>query len=139
VDKALSQCSLPYCAIARDAIRREYSWAGAATPTQRRTIQPQESPRKDSDVSNATSLLGNSATAVRETGRAPRRQSFITFIATWLADLTRRLGIHLFLASDEEANWRGWQTIATWGGLGRHYRDARFGSLEPTPDPRGRR
>ena len=121
-DQALFQRSLPYCASARDAIRREYSWAGAATPAQRSTTQPQESPRKDSDLLNATALLGISATAAASLRPSPRTRP----IAAWLADIARRIGTRLFLACDEEANWRGWQTTVLSGGLARRYRDVRF-------------
>jgi hypothetical protein len=139
VDKALSQRSLPYCTIARDAIRLEYSWAGAATPTQRNTIQPQESLRKDSDMFHATPVLGISPSAAWKTGHALRRQSLITFIAAWVAYITRRLGIRLFLSCDEEASWHGWQTIVLRGGLARVYRDVRFGPPEPILDAGGGR
>jgi hypothetical protein len=31
------------------------------------------------------------------------------------------------MSGDEEAYWRGWQITTFQGGLGRGYRDARFG------------
>jgi len=51
--------------------------------------------------------------------------------AGWLADVTRRIGERLFMACDEEANWRGWEITALAGGLGRRYRDSRFDCLHP--------
>ena len=48
-----------------------------------------------------------------------------------MAEIARRIGICLYLTCDEEANWRGWQTIALSGGLGRGYRDPRFDLAKP--------
>jgi hypothetical protein len=74
-------------------------------------------------VSNATSLLGNCATATSSPGQSSRTQSRI---AAWAADIIRRTGTRLFLTCDEEANWRDWQITVLSGGLARRYRDARF-------------
>ena len=46
----------------------------------------------------------------------------------WLAYFLRRLGDRWFAANDAEAHWRQWQITKTSGGLGRRYRDARFGT-----------
>jgi hypothetical protein len=36
------------------------------------------------------------------------------------------MGTRLFMSADEEAQWRNWRITERWGGLARHYRDARF-------------
>jgi len=46
-----------------------------------------------------------------------------------LKDIPRRVGELLFMSTDEEAHWRGWQITRTYGGLGRVYRDPRFDTL----------
>jgi hypothetical protein len=50
-------------------------------------------------------------------------------MVSWLAAIPRRLGDRLFAMNDNEAYWRGWQINAVHGGLGRRYRDPRFGTL----------
>jgi hypothetical protein len=45
-----------------------------------------------------------------------------------LAAIPWRLGDRLFFMNDTEAYWRGWQITKTQGGLGRRYRDLRFGT-----------
>lgn len=35
----------------------------------------------------------------------------------------------MFVMNDAEAYWRGWQITRKHGGLGRSYRDQRFGML----------
>jgi hypothetical protein len=52
-----------------------------------------------------------------------------TLAAAWLIGLPRRAGRRLFTMNDAEAGWRGWQVAENCGGLGRRYRDARFGAL----------
>ena len=47
----------------------------------------------------------------------------------WLADLPRRWGDRWFAMNDAEAGRRGWQMTRVHGGLGRRYRDPRFGAL----------
>jgi len=114
------------------------SWAGAATPTQRNTIQPQESPRKDSDVLHGTPLprkgnppwpTGNAVETI--TPWTPsfddRPRNLVAAIGAWLADVPLWIGSHLFMSGDEEACWHGWQITRLHGGLGRGYRDTRFG------------
>ena len=94
---------------------------------------------------NATPLPGNGATGTAPPGHAnrvgsalareapapeaqvPSGQSRAAMVAAWLAGIPRRLGTRLFSSVDEEANWRGWQTIRLCCGLARCYRDARFG------------
>ena len=51
----------------------------------------------------------------------------IAAIGAWLADIPQWIGTLLFTPGDEEAYWRGWQITRFHGGLGRGYRDARFG------------
>ncbi len=58
---------------------------------------------------------------------------------TWLANLPRRVGSHLFAGNDEEARWRGWQVTELAGGLARQYRDPRFDTLRCQYDPNGGR
>ena len=50
-----------------------------------------------------------------------------TLAEAWLIGLPRRTGRRLFAINDAEACWRGWQITETLGGVGRQYRDARFG------------
>ena len=47
----------------------------------------------------------------------------------WLAYVLRRWGDRWFAMNDTEAYWRGWQITKTLGGLGRRYRDVRYGTL----------
>ena len=54
-------------------------------------------------------------------------------LLSWLAYLPRRLGDELFSWNDTEAYWRGWQITRVHGGLGRRYRDPRFGTLTACP------
>ena len=49
------------------------------------------------------------------------------------AAIPRRLGARLFAMNDTEAYWRSWQITKTRGGLGRSYRDPRFGTLAECP------
>jgi hypothetical protein len=58
-------------------------------------------------------------------------------LLSWLAALPGRLGDRLFTMNDTEAYWRDWQIIKTHGGLGRRYRDPRFGLLAECPKCRG--
>ncbi len=46
----------------------------------------------------------------------------------WLIGQPRRLGNRLFAMNDAEAGWRGWQVTELAVGLGRGYRDGRFGT-----------
>jgi hypothetical protein len=56
-----------------------------------------------------------------------RPGNLITAMGAWLADLPQWFGTRLFISGDEEAYWRGWQITRLQGGLGRGYRDTRFG------------
>lgn len=58
-------------------------------------------------------------------------------LLTWLAAIPRRVGDRLFVMSDTEAYWRGWQITKTRGGLARCYRDPRFDALAECPRCRG--
>ena len=125
----------PRCAITRTAIRTtygmseygtaKYSWAGAATPTQPSASPPQEPPRKDSNVSQATPLLRDRATCMPDPATREGHSQRDTWTA-WLTEIPHRVGTRLFLACDEEAYWRGWEITPTCGGLSRSYRDSRF-------------
>jgi hypothetical protein len=46
----------------------------------------------------------------------------------WLAFFLRRRSERWFATCDAEAYWWGWQISKTLGGLGRGYRDSRFGT-----------
>jgi hypothetical protein len=59
------------------------------------------------------------------------RRGPIAVIGGWLADIPHRIGTRLFMLGDDEAYWHGWQISRLRGGLGRGYRDARFG---PSPE-----
>jgi hypothetical protein len=54
-----------------------------------------------------------------------------------LGGLPRRLWDRLFAVNDAEADWRGWETINSYGGLGRRYRDPRFDALGACPRCQG--
>jgi hypothetical protein len=56
-----------------------------------------------------------------------------TLAAAWLIGLPRRAGRRLFTMNDAEAGWQRWWVRETLGGLGRHYRDARFDALRTDP------
>ena len=58
-------------------------------------------------------------------------------LLSWLTALPRRLGDRLFALNDAEAYWRDWQITRTHGGLGRRYRDPRFGALAECPKCHG--
>lgn len=51
----------------------------------------------------------------------------------WMAYFLRRWGDRLFAMNDTEAYWRGWQITKMPGGLGRCYRDPRFGADSEEP------
>jgi hypothetical protein len=46
-------------------------------------------------------------------------------LTSWL----RRICDRVFASNDTEANWRGWEVINSYGGLGRRYRDPMFDIL----------
>jgi hypothetical protein len=119
----------------------KYSWAGAATPTQRCATHPQEPPRKDSNVSQATPLLKASATNAPDPATREGQGRQDTW-AAWLTDIPYRIGGRLFLGCDEEACWRGWEITRTRDGLARRYRDPRFDARVSSPQanpPDGKR
>jgi hypothetical protein len=51
----------------------------------------------------------------------------------WLARLLDNMGQRLFAEGDARARQRGWDVTQRHGGLGRRYRDPRFGSLVSCP------
>jgi hypothetical protein len=61
----------------------------------------------------------------------------LAVLLSWLAALPRRLGDALFAVNDAEAYWRDWQITRIQAGLGRRYRDPRFGALAECPKCRG--
>ena len=69
----------------------------------------------------------------RPTSIADAVGSASTLAAAWLIGLPRRAGRRLFAINDAEAGWHGWQVTETIDGLGRRYRDARFGALASDP------
>ena len=46
-----------------------------------------------------------------------------------------RIGAWLFASCDAEASWRGWEVHERHLGLGRRYRDPRFGQRDTWTDP----
>jgi hypothetical protein len=58
-------------------------------------------------------------------------------LADCFAGGPRRLCDQLFAVNDAEANWRGWEVINAYGGLGRRYRDPRFDMLDACPKCQG--
>jgi hypothetical protein len=68
------------------------------------------------------------AEAADQAGGDPRGAR-IRKILGWLAAFPRRWGDRWFAVNDAEADWRGWQMTRIHGGLGRRYRDPRFGAL----------
>jgi hypothetical protein len=122
-----TRISSRYCRPRRYPAAPTYSRAGAATPAQQSATQPQESPRTDSNTVHGTSLLRSSATDGPASAAPPRAaRSPVASITAWLAGIRQRIGTRLFLATDEEAHWRGWRITERRGGLARGYRDARF-------------
>jgi hypothetical protein len=80
------------------------------------------------------------------TGRSPGRRAghipdaigtVLAVLLSWLAAFPRCLGDALFAVNDAEAYWRDWQITRTQAGLGRRYRDLRFGTLAECPRCRG--
>ena len=63
--------------------------------------------------------------------------AIISETSAWLADIPRRIGARLFLETDEEAYWHGWQVTQLHGGLGRGYRDPRFEARRAPAEPEG--
>jgi hypothetical protein len=75
-------------------------------------------------------------------GQSPGRRAHILatigpVLLSWLIALPRRLGDRLFAMNDAEAYWRDWQITRTHSGLGRRYRDPRFGTLAECPKCHG--
>lgn len=70
------------------------------------------------------------AALVRKRAGSRVRDALVFVIgADWLAYRLRRWGDRWFAMNDTEAYWRGWQITKTHAGLGRRYRDTRFGTL----------
>jgi RecJ-like exonuclease len=55
----------------------------------------------------------------------------------WLAGIVEGIGDLIFMATDEEAYWRGWTIERRQAGLGRRYRDPAFDTLATCPHCRG--
>lgn len=83
------------------------------------------------------------AVAVHTRGRLSRHRirarctSILEELVDRLTGLPRQIGDRLFAANDAEANWRGWETINSYGGLGRRYRDPAFDTLGACPKCQG--
>jgi hypothetical protein len=56
-----------------------------------------------------------------------------TRLVSWLAALAEKAGTRLFADDDLTALAHGWHITRCHGGLGRRYRDPRFGALLPCP------
>jgi hypothetical protein len=50
-------------------------------------------------------------------------------LSTWLRATLLAIGEQVFATTDADAHHHGWQVTFTHGGLGRRYRDPRFGTL----------
>ena len=61
-----------------------------------------------------------------------------TRLVSWLAALAELAGTRLFARDDLTARQYGWQVTKRHGGLGRQYRDLRFGALSACPRCGGR-
>jgi hypothetical protein len=78
--------------------------------------------------------LGQAGPARRVGGRVADVAGLAAAVLlSWLAYIPRRLGDRLFSWNDTEAYWRGWQITKVHGGLGRRYRNPRFGTLTSCP------
>jgi hypothetical protein len=119
-------------------------WAGAATPTQRNTTHALDRARRASDVINISNYSSNDnppgaaqatltrpVTAAEAADHAGGRPSGgrIGRILGWLVAVPRRCGDRWFAMNDAEADRYGWQMTRIHAGLGRRYRDPRFGAL----------
>jgi hypothetical protein len=56
-----------------------------------------------------------------------------THLVRWLRKLAETAGQRLFARDDLMAAEHGWQITTRCGGLGRRYRDPRFGTLRSCP------
>jgi hypothetical protein len=56
-----------------------------------------------------------------------------TRLVSWLAALAEKAGTRLFADDDLTALAHGWHITRSHRGLGRSYRDPRFGALVPCP------
>jgi hypothetical protein len=79
----------------------------------------------------AQATLARPLTAAGVADHAGSRSSGVRIrkILEWLAAFPRRWGDRWFAVNDAEAEWRGWQMTRVHAGLGRRYRDPRFGTL----------
>jgi len=141
-------------AVIHCAIPRTHRWAGAATPTQRNTAQALDRAKRASDVINiinctskdnphllpvqvpqprppAVALVRDRSDSHPAGTRVRDRLGLAVGMALdWLAYFfLRRRGDRWFAVNDTEAHWWGWQIAKRCGGLGRRYRDIRFGTL----------
>jgi len=71
------------------------------------------------------------------TTRTNRRKIYSLLFTRLRASLLA-LGERVFATTDADAQRHGWQAISTHGGLGRRYRDPRFGTLAACTDCGGR-
>jgi len=58
-------------------------------------------------------------------------------LVSWLAARAERAGTRLFARDDVFAIEHGWQITKRHSGLGRRYRDPRFGTLRTCPECNG--
>jgi hypothetical protein len=94
---------------------------------------PSETPRADTWTFRAR--LRRALVRAARSGRAVAIGGQV--LLSWLAAIPRRLGDRLFAMNDAEAHWRNWQITRTHAGLGRRYRDPRFGTLAECPKCQG--
>jgi hypothetical protein len=133
-DRRRSTTRLPGCVVDRHHVPRKRSWADAATPAQLCTL-PARARAAGTSVSANTSNLINKDNPGPPRGTA-RGLAGLAGLATGLtgadsggglAGLLARIGDRMFAMNDAEARWRDWEMQRRNAGLGRRYRDARFG------------
>jgi hypothetical protein len=126
-----STMRLPGCVVDRHHVPWKHSWADAGTPAQLDTLPARAR-------AAGTSVPANTSNSIKkdnpESPRGPAGGlAGLTATLTCadsgrgLAALLARIGDRMFAMNDAEARWRDWEMQRRNAGLGRRYRDARFG------------
>lgn len=128
----------PRCAVVdRHHVPLKHSWADAATPTQLDTIPARARANGVSASVKTNNLISNDnpESDPASDGGRPGSATALTWagLGARVAGLVSLAGGRLFVMSDREAHWRGWQIERRCAGLGRRYRDPRFDTLSPCP------
>jgi hypothetical protein len=132
-DRRRSTTRLPGCVVDRHHVPRKHSWADAATPTQLGTRPARARAAGTSVTANTSDLIsednpGAPQGAARGLAGLPGLAAALTCMDPGgLAGLLARIGDRMFAMNDAEARWRDWEMQRRNAGLGRRYRDARFG------------